>query len=57
VTAAVSAFTKPRPEAELKGLVYARADRKPANKKWGQRPETAAGAILLAAIAVSLIFL
>ncbi|MGA2569741.1 MAG: Na+/galactose cotransporter [Terracidiphilus sp.] len=57
VAAAVSTLSKPRPDDDLKGLVLALAERKPANKKWGKRPEAVAGAILLAAIAVSLIFL
>jgi SSS family solute:Na+ symporter len=55
VTAAVSACTKPREPAELAGLVHAP---KPGNVAWWKQPETiAATVILLAAIAVNLIFL
>lgn len=52
--AIVTLFTAPRPEAELTGLVYSLT---PAVKSSGAlRPATFAGIILLAAIAVSLIF-
>ncbi len=60
VTAVVSACTKARPEAELTGLVHSHAERPPAhaaNSIWWKRPETLAAAVLLAAIAVSSIFL
>ncbi|MGO8757604.1 MAG: sodium:solute symporter family transporter [Terracidiphilus sp.] len=57
VAAAVSAFTWPRPEGELNGLVYPLAERKPSKKSSSERPELIAAAILLAAIALSLIFL
>ncbi len=57
VTAVVSACTEARPESELAGLVHSLAERPPAAAKWWKRPETLAAAILLAAIAVSLIFM
>jgi solute:Na+ symporter, SSS family len=60
VTALVSAFTKPRAEAELTALVRSTAAREPANvprnKSWWKRPEALAIAILLAAIAVCAVF-
>jgi SSS family solute:Na+ symporter len=55
VTAAVSVYTRPRLEADLAGLVRAA---EPSRGSWWKQPETiAAAAILLAAIAVNLIFL
>jgi len=55
VTATVSLSTKPRPEKDLIGLVRSP---EPARAAWWKRPETiAAAVILLAAIAVNLIFL
>ncbi|MGD1062790.1 MAG: Na+/galactose cotransporter [Terracidiphilus sp.] len=55
VTAVVSVCTKPREPAELAGLVRAP---EPENAAWWKRPETVAAAvILLAAIAVNLMFL
>ena len=56
VTAVVSVFTDARPEADLMGLVHAPAERPPAHALWWKRPEALAAAILLAAIAVNLIF-
>jgi SSS family solute:Na+ symporter len=56
VTAVVSVSTKVRPEEDLKGLVHSLTERPPANAAWWKRPEALAGAILLAAIAVNLIF-
>jgi hypothetical protein len=51
----VSVCTKPREPAELAGLVRAP---EPENAAWWKRPETVAAAvILLAAIAVNLVFL
>jgi hypothetical protein len=51
----VSLSTKPRPEKDLIGLVRSP---EPARAAWWKRPETiAAAVILLAAIAVNLIFL
>jgi SSS family solute:Na+ symporter len=56
VTAAVSVCTEARPEAELAGLMHRTAARQPVNAAWWKRPEALAGAVLLAAIAVNLIF-
>ena len=56
ITAAVSVSTKARPKEELKGLVHSLTERPPANVTWWKRPEALAAAILLAAIAVNLIF-
>ena len=53
VTAIVSLFTAARPEAELTGLVYSLT---PMRKQAGALQPELAGIILLAAIAVSLIF-
>ena len=58
VTVAVSLCTKRRPEAELTGLTITLATTEKAQGTWWKRPEViAAGVILLAAIAVNLIFL
>ncbi|HVC46976.1 MAG TPA: hypothetical protein VND90_06990, partial [Terracidiphilus sp.] len=61
VTTGVSLFTAARPEAELTGLVHslpAAAPRKSAKPETGwKRPEVFATLILLAAIAVGLIFI
>jgi solute:Na+ symporter, SSS family len=57
VAAAVSLSTKPKPDAELAGLVHSLRVREPANATWWKRPEAIAGAILLAAIGVTLIFI
>jgi len=57
VTAAVSVCTAPRPEGELTGLTF-RSAAESASGAWWKRPETVAAAIiLLAAIAVNLVFL
>jgi len=57
VTVGVSVCTKPRPEAELAGLTIWSTARVPGKNAWWKRPEIiAAAVILLAAIAVSLIF-
>lgn len=55
VAAAVSLFTKAAQTEELTGLVFSLTARSPANGAWWRRPETLAAAVLLAAIAVSLI--
>jgi SSS family solute:Na+ symporter len=58
VTVVVSLCTKPRPGAELAGLTIRSAATEPAKGAWWKRPETiAAVVILLAAIAVNLMFL
>ena len=56
VAAAVSMGTKPRPQPELKGLVHSMLERSRTSGPWWKRPETLATAILLAAIAVNLVF-
>lgn len=56
VTIAVSFATKARPKMELKGLVHSLLAREPVSTQWWKRPETLAVAILLAAIAVNLLF-
>jgi len=57
IATAVSLCTKARPEDELKGLVRSLLPRHPANPTWWKRPEAMAAAILLAATALSLIFI
>jgi SSS family solute:Na+ symporter len=55
VTVTVSYATRPRPDAELAGLVYSLTPR-PVNKLWWKRPEALAAAILLAAVVLSVFF-
>ena len=56
VTAAVSTLTAARPAEELAGLVFASAGKKPSKKaKWWKQPKAVAVAILMAAIAVSVL--
>jgi SSS family solute:Na+ symporter len=55
VTVVVSFLTTARPEAELRELVYGLTPRK-ANKIWWKRPEALAVAILLAMIALNILF-
>jgi SSS family solute:Na+ symporter len=57
VTAGVSVGTKSRPKTELRGLVYSLMERRPANARWWKRPESLALAILLAAVAVNLLWI
>jgi SSS family solute:Na+ symporter len=57
VSAAVSLFTKAAQAEELKGLVFSLTARPPAIGSWWKRPEALAAAILLATIAVTLIFI
>ena len=57
VAAAVSLFTKAAQAEELKGLVFSLTARPTTNGAWWKRPEAMAAAILLAAIAVNLIFI
>jgi SSS family solute:Na+ symporter len=56
VAALISAFTNARPDDDLVGLVHSTVLRPKAIAHWWKRPEAMAAAILLAAIAVSLIF-
>jgi SSS family solute:Na+ symporter len=58
VTVGASLCTKPRPEAELAGLTFKSAATEQAKGAWWKQPESlAAAVILLAAIAVNLMFL
>jgi SSS family solute:Na+ symporter len=57
VAAAVSLFTKPAQKEELQCLVFSLTARPPVIGPWWKRPEAMAAGILLAAIAVSLIFI
>jgi len=57
VTGIVSLFTSSRPEPELAGLVYSLIPVDPAKPSGARRPAIFAAIVLLAAIAVSLIFL
>ena len=58
MTVLVSYCTKPRPEAELVGLVHSLTPKpaRPADELWWQRPETLAVAILLVAVALNIFF-
>jgi SSS family solute:Na+ symporter len=57
ITVLVSLFTKPRPEAELVGLVHSLTP-KPAQShiEWWRRPEALAVVILLATLVLNLVF-
>jgi SSS family solute:Na+ symporter len=57
VTAMISLLTKAPPAQLLNGLVYSLTARPTPNPSWLKRPEALAAAILLAAIAVNLIFI
>jgi SSS family solute:Na+ symporter len=57
VAAMASLLTKKTPNDQLNGLVYSLATRPAPNPSWLKRPEALAAAILLAAIAVNLIFI
>ena len=57
VAAVVSLFTQAAQAEKLNGLVFSLTARPAANGAWWKRPEAAAAAILLAAIAVNLIFI
>ncbi len=56
LTIAVSVFTRPRPAAELAGLVHSLTPPPPRHGVWWKRPETAAAFILTAAIVVVAVF-
>jgi solute:Na+ symporter, SSS family len=56
VAVAVSAFSKLRPDAELTARVRPVAARPPASIAWWKRPQALAIAILVAAIAICLVF-
>ncbi len=57
VAAMVSLFTQAAQVEKLNGLVFSLTAGPPANRAWWKRPEAMAAAILLAAIAVNLIFI
>ncbi len=57
VAATVSLLTKSTPNNQLNGLVYSLTATPAPNPSWLKRPEALAAAILLAAIAVNLIFI
>ena len=57
VTILVSLLTRPRPEAELRGLVYSLTERpKEEHLAWYKRPSAFAVAVLLAALVLNIIF-
>jgi SSS family solute:Na+ symporter len=57
VAVVVSLFTRPRPEAELVGLVHSLTPKPPrSNIVWWKRPEALAVAVLLGAVALNIIF-
>ena len=57
VTILVSVATRPRPEEELRGLVYSLTERPAAEARvWYQRPTTLAGAVLAASLVLDLLF-
>src|SRR6185369_6044708 len=56
VTIVVSLLTKPRPEAELRGLVYSLTPREKSEAAWYARPVTAAIVVLLIVVALNIRF-
>ena len=57
VTIAVSLATRPRPDAELVGLVYSVTPRPTEDPlPWFERPATLAGVIVVLLVALNLIF-
>ncbi len=56
VTVIVSLMTRPRPEAELRGLVYSLTPRPATDVRWYLRPTTAAIVVLLIVIALNIRF-
>jgi SSS family solute:Na+ symporter len=57
VTVAVSLFTKPKPDAELVGLVHSLTPKpETSHLAWWKRPEALAVAVLVGAIALNLFF-
>jgi solute:Na+ symporter, SSS family len=57
VTVLVSLLTRPRPEAELRGLVYSLTERpEEGHLAWYRRPAALAVAVLLAALVLNIIF-
>jgi SSS family solute:Na+ symporter len=56
VTVGVSLFTRPRPDEELRGLVYSLTPRERPATEWWRRPSTAALVVLLVLIVLNLRF-
>ncbi len=57
VTALVSLVTRPRPDGELRGLVYALTPRPEDDaRRWHQRPAAFAGLVVVILVALNLIF-
>jgi SSS family solute:Na+ symporter len=56
VTMFVSLLTRPRPESELRGLVYSLTDRPRSTVSWYLRPSTAAVVVLLVVVALNIRF-
>jgi SSS family solute:Na+ symporter len=57
ITIAVSLMTKPRPDEEMKGLVYALTPiPKDAGEPWYRRPAALGAVVLVAAVALNVIF-
>jgi SSS family solute:Na+ symporter len=56
VTLAVSLLTRPRPEAELRGLVYSLTERPKAEARWYLRPATAAAVVIVIVVVLNLRF-
>jgi SSS family solute:Na+ symporter len=57
VTIAVSLLTKPRPDEEMKGLVYALTPiQKDADEPWHRRPAALGAVVLVAAVALNFLF-
>jgi SSS family solute:Na+ symporter len=58
LTAAISMVTTPRPDSELKGLVYSLTEKpKPEGTSWYHRPGILAIIVLMATIALNFIYL
>jgi SSS family solute:Na+ symporter len=56
VTVVISLFTRPRPDEELRGLVYSVTPRERPAATWWRRPSTAAIVVLLVLIVLNLRF-
>lgn len=57
ITVIVSLLTKPRPDEELKGLVYSlTAKPEESGLNWYQKPATLAVIVLVLALALNLVF-
>jgi SSS family solute:Na+ symporter len=57
ITILVSLVTKPRPDAELRGLVYSLTERPaPEDVPWWKRPAPLAGVVLAMTLVLNIIF-